>query len=73
MTNLHTDEIVFFLHLTKIGTNENKAIYSNIHFMTSPAWMLVFCLFMNVIYKFLNVCPFDCTTFVGNGKKVGPF
>ena len=29
MTNLRTDKIVFFLHLTKIGTDENKAIYSN--------------------------------------------
>ena len=29
MTNLRTDEIVFFLHLTKIDTDENKAIYSN--------------------------------------------
>ena len=28
MTNLRTDKIVFFLHLTKIGTDENKAIYS---------------------------------------------
>ena len=27
MTNLRTDEMVF-LHLTKIGTGENKAIYS---------------------------------------------
>ena len=28
MTNLRTDEIVFFRNLTKIGTNENKAMYS---------------------------------------------
>ena len=28
MTNLRTDEIVFFGNLTKIGTDENKAIYS---------------------------------------------
>ena len=28
MTNLRTDKIVFFLHLTKIGTDKNKAIYS---------------------------------------------
>ena len=28
MTNLHTDEIIFFCNLTKIGTDENKAIYS---------------------------------------------
>ena len=28
MTNLRTDEIVFFLYLTKIGIDENKAIYS---------------------------------------------
>ena len=27
MTNLRTDEIVFFRNLTKIGTDENKAIY----------------------------------------------
>ena len=27
MTNLRNGEIVFFLHLTKIGTDENKAIY----------------------------------------------
>ena len=32
MTNLHTDEIVFFRNLTKIGTDENKAIYSSIDF-----------------------------------------
>ena len=29
MTNLRTDELVFFRNLTKIGTDENKAIYSN--------------------------------------------
>ena len=34
MTNLRTDEIVFFLYLTKIGTDENKAIYS-----TSILWL----------------------------------
>ena len=28
MTNLRTDEIVFFRNLTKIGNDENKAIYS---------------------------------------------
>ena len=28
MTNLRTDEIVFFRNLKKIGTDENKAIYS---------------------------------------------
>ena len=28
MTNLRTDEIVYIRNLTKIGTNENKAIYS---------------------------------------------
>ena len=28
MMNLRTDEIVFFRNLTKIGTDENKAIYS---------------------------------------------
>ena len=28
MTNLSTDEIVFYHNLTKIGTDENKAIYS---------------------------------------------
>ena len=28
MTNSRTDEIVFFRNLTKIGTDENKAIYS---------------------------------------------
>ena len=28
MTNLHTDEIVSFHNLAKIGTDENKAIYS---------------------------------------------
>ena len=28
MTNLRTDEIVFFRNLTKIGTDENKVIYS---------------------------------------------
>ena len=29
MTNLHTVEIVFFRNLTKIGPDENKAIYSS--------------------------------------------
>ena len=28
MTNLRTDEMVFFRNLTKIDTDENKAIYS---------------------------------------------
>ena len=28
MTNLRTDETVFFRSLAKIGTDENKAIYS---------------------------------------------
>ena len=28
MTNLRTDEIVFFRNLTKIGTDKNKGIYS---------------------------------------------
>ena len=28
MTNLCTDKIVYFYNLTKIGTDENKAIYS---------------------------------------------
>ena len=28
MTNLRTDEMVFFLNLTKIDTDGNKAIYS---------------------------------------------
>ena len=30
MTNLRTDEIVFFRNLMKIGTDENKAIHSNL-------------------------------------------
>ena len=34
MTNLRTDEIVFFLHLTKIGTDENK---SNLQYIYSHA------------------------------------
>ena len=29
MTNLRTDEIVFYFNLTKIDTDENKAIYSS--------------------------------------------
>ena len=29
MMNLRTDEIVYFCNLTKIGTDENKAIYSS--------------------------------------------
>ena len=28
ITNLGTDEIVFLRNVTKIGTDENKAIYS---------------------------------------------
>ena len=31
MTNLCTDEMAFFRSLTKIGTDENKAIYSSSH------------------------------------------
>ena len=31
MTNLRTDEMVFSRNLTKIGTDENKAIYSTRH------------------------------------------
>ena len=30
MTNLRTDEMVFFRNLMKIGTDENKAIYSSL-------------------------------------------
>ena len=30
MKNLRTDEIVLFRNLTKIGTDENKAIYSSV-------------------------------------------
>ena len=33
MPNLRTDEIVFFCNLTKIGTDENKAIYSSWDFL----------------------------------------
>ena len=29
MTNLRTDQMVFFRNLTKIDTDENKAIYSS--------------------------------------------
>ena len=29
MSNLHTEEIVYFHNLRKIGTDENKAIYSS--------------------------------------------
>ena len=29
MTNLRTDEMTFFRNLTKIGTDENRAIYIN--------------------------------------------
>ena len=28
MTNLHTDEMVLFRNMTKIDTDENKAIFS---------------------------------------------
>ena len=42
MTNLRTDEIVFFRILTKIGTDENTTIHSS-YFIASQA-----------IYK--NVC-----------------
>ena len=41
MTNLRTDEIVLFHNLTKIGTDENKAIYSNTN-QTNLAWMCPF-------------------------------
>ena len=39
MTNLRTDEIVYFCNLTKIGTDENKAIYS------------IFCLYLSLYYR----------------------
>ena len=35
MTNLRTDEMVFFHDLTKIDTDENKAIYSKRHAIKS--------------------------------------
>ena len=34
-------------------------------------WLLVWCLYKEVIYKFLNVCPFDYTAVAGCGT-VGP-
>ena len=36
MTNLRTDEFFFFCNLTKIGTDENKAIYSRDLLRHSP-------------------------------------
>ena len=33
MTNLRTDEMAFFHSLKKIGTDENKAIYSMLKYM----------------------------------------
>ena len=33
MTNLRIDKMVFFRYMTKIGTDENKAIYSNNEFI----------------------------------------
>ena len=41
--------------------------------MTSPPEMAV-CLrslYGGLFYKFLNVCPFDCTAIAG-GEKIGP-
>ena len=35
MTNLRTDEMVFFRNLMKIDTDENKAFYSSIKISTS--------------------------------------
>ena len=34
-------------------------------------WLLVCCLYKEVYFKKLNVCPFDCTAVAGSGK-VGP-
>ena len=34
-------------------------------------WLLVCCLYKEVIYKFLNVCPFDYTAVAGLGR-LGP-
>ena len=36
MTNLHTDEMAFHCSLTKIGTDENKAIYSIVSCIWHP-------------------------------------
>ena len=36
MTNLCTDKMVFFCNLTKIETDENKAIYSSTPISYSP-------------------------------------
>ena len=41
MTNLCTDEIVFFRNLTKMGTDENKAIHSIYPFQSSSAYFAV--------------------------------
>ena len=38
MTNLRTDEMVFFRNLTKIDTDENKAIYSIAKNLVSPTF-----------------------------------
>ena len=40
--------------------------------MTSPlGWLLVCCLYMEVYFQIINVCPFDYTAVAGSGK-VGP-
>ena len=38
MTNLRTDKMVFFRNLTKIDTDENKAIYSNTWLRFAYRW-----------------------------------
>ena len=38
MTNLRTGEMVFIRNLTKIGTNENKAIYSKLYTNNAHKW-----------------------------------
>ena len=43
MTNLRTDEIVSFRNLTKIGTDENKAIYSTTQQAVTIIFLILKC------------------------------
>ena len=54
MSNLRTDEIGFFRRLTKIGTDENKAIYRTQY--KSCLLMLQIITFENASVTYINLC-----------------
>ena len=55
MTNLRTDETAFFRSLTKIGTDENKGIYSNLIYTQDFFFQSIF-----VTYTILDPASIMC-------------